>query len=63
MAKGKDMSGDDGKQVRGKSGPDSSTANEKKQARKGKASGSKKSLPKTGKHDSGKSDSYGGNLH
>jgi hypothetical protein len=61
MAEKKDMAGEDKEpQVRGKSGPASSTPNEE-----GRAGGAREDegTPKVGKGDAGKSDSRGGGLH
>jgi hypothetical protein len=62
MAKQKDLAGKDKEpQVRGKSGPSSATT-EKRQGRARKRDASR-GVPRVGKHDTGKSDSSGGELH
>lgn len=61
MAEKKDMAGEDKEpQVRGKSGPASSTPNEEGRGRGG---GEDEGTPKVSKGDAGKSDSRGGGLH
>ncbi|HWS53430.1 MAG TPA: hypothetical protein VN228_04865 [Pyrinomonadaceae bacterium] len=62
MAEKKDMAGEDKEpQVRGKSGPASSTPNEEGRARSGGAPD--EGTPKVGKGDAGKSESRGGGVH
>ena len=62
MAKRKNMSGkDDERQVRGRPGPPSATPKEGR--REGKDDGKDEAVPKVGKHDANKGDSWGGGLH
>jgi len=57
----KDLAGEDKEpQVRGKSGPASSTPNEEGRTR---GSGKDEGTPRVGKGEAGKSDSRGGGLH
>jgi len=61
MAKRKNKAGkDEGRQVREKPGPPSATPNEER--REGKDADAP-AVPKIGKHDANKGDSWGGGLH
>lgn len=62
MSEKKDLAGDDKEpQVRGKSGPASSTPNEEGRARGGDKDD--EGTPKVGKGEAGRGDSHGGGLH
>jgi hypothetical protein len=63
MAKQKETAGnDDERQVRGKSGPPSATANERGEVHAHDEE-TDHGVPKVGKHDANKRDSWGGGLH